>query len=238
MRKSTPSRKGSFRSPTLVASCSLGQARGVSSARGYLTLGRYRGAPVRLHWSVVLGMLFVSGLRWAPGAWAGYLVVILLHELGHAVLARRYGLSVREIVVHGMGGHCAYAGYPSLYQQAIIATGGVLAQLLLLVVAIPIAALVPLGPDLADLMRVLTYSNGILILVNLIPLPPLDGHLILQLPGLHARAVKERLAAEARRASVAPRARGAAEPVDEQAVKELVRRALEDAKRAAKERPN
>lgn len=216
--------------------------------RGYVTLGSYRGTPIRLHWSVVLGLLFVSGLHFAPGAWAGYLLVILLHEMGHAFLARRYGLAVREIMIHGMGGHCAYAGYPTLYQQAVIATGGVLAQLLILAIALPIVLLVPLDGQLAWLMRVLTYSNVMLILFNLIPVQPLDGHLILQLPGLYARSERERLIRAAEEAErkrererILSRARAKAagiEPVDERAVKDLVQRALDDAKRAAKDRPN
>jgi Mg2+/citrate symporter len=151
-------------------------------------------------------------------------------------------------MIHGMGGHCAYAGYPTLYQQAVIATGGVLAQLILLAIAVPIVALVPLDGHLAELSRVLTYTNVMLILFNLIPIQPLDGHLILQLPGLYARSERDRLirAAEEQerrreREAIIVRARAkpsGIEPVDERAVKDLVQRALEDAKRAAKDRAN
>lgn len=214
--------------------------------RGYVTLGRYRGAPIRLHWTIVLGMLFVSGFAFAPGAWVGYLLLILLHEMGHAFLARRYGLAVKEIMIHGMGGHCAYVGYPSLYQQAVIATGGVAVQAILLAIALPLSLLIPAGPHLASFLHVMTLSNLYLILFNLIPIAPLDGHMIAKLPGLMAKARREknvqaaeRVELERRRAQLVAQGKaraGGVELIDERAVKDLVKKALDDAKRAARER--
>ena len=75
---------------------------------GWLTIARLSGASVRLHVSLAIGALVASGLRFAPGAWAGYVVVLLVHELGHAALARRAGLRVIDVALHGLGGHCAY----------------------------------------------------------------------------------------------------------------------------------
>jgi stage IV sporulation protein FB len=217
--------------------------------RGYVTLGRYRGAPIKLHWTIVLGLLWVSGLSFAPGAWAAYLLVILLHEMGHAFLARRYGLAVKEIMIHGLGGHCAYVGYPTLYQQSVIASGGVVAQAFLLAIFWPLAWLLPPGgAQQAGFFSVMTLTNLYLLLFNLIPIPPLDGHLIAKLPGLWRKARRERALSAIERDEVErqrvqriahARARAAGvELVDERAVKDLVKKALEDAKRAAKERSN
>jgi hypothetical protein len=38
--------------------------------RGYAT-GKVWRIPLRLHFSLVFGLLYVSGLRFAPGAWLG-----------------------------------------------------------------------------------------------------------------------------------------------------------------------
>ena len=217
--------------------------------RGYVTLGRYRGTPIKLHWTIVLGLLWVSGFTLLPGAWAAYLLVILLHEMGHAFLARRYGLAVKEIMIHGLGGHCAYVGYPTLYQQSVIASGGILAQAILLAIFWPLALLLPAGGlQQTAFLSVMTLTNLYLALFNLIPIPPLDGHLIAKLPGLWRKARRERAMraferdeAEKQRLQRITRARVMAtgvEPIDDRAVKDLVKKALDDAKRAAKQRSN
>ena len=69
--------------------------------RGAVTLFRYRGIPIRAHWSLPLVALLMGGLRFAPGAWGGWLLVVLLHEMGHAFWALRYRMEVREILLHG-----------------------------------------------------------------------------------------------------------------------------------------
>src|SRR4051812_26371574 len=111
--------------------------------RGAITLARYRGAPIRIHWSVPVVALMAGGLHFAPGAWLGVLLVVLLHEMGHAFWARHFQMDVTEIVIHGLGGHCAYLGTPSPKQRAIVAWGGVLAQGLVLTIAIPLSVALP-----------------------------------------------------------------------------------------------
>lgn len=210
--------------------------------RGYVTLGRYRGAPIKLHWTILLGLLWVSGLQFLPGAWLAYVLVILLHEMGHAFLARRYGMAVKEIMIHGLGGHCAYVGYPTLYQQSVIATGGVLAQAILLAVFWPLSLLLPPGGEQQTaFFSVMTLTNLYLLLFNLIPIPPLDGHMIAKLPGLWRKAQRERAIqayerdeTEKQRVQRIARAKVMAtglEPIDDRAVKDLVKKALDDAKR-------
>jgi hypothetical protein len=53
---------------------------------------------------VLVGLILVGGLR--PGAWVGFLAVILAHELGHAVLVRRFG----QHVVGGVAGQAVLLG--------------------------------------------------------------------------------------------------------------------------------
>lgn len=142
---------------------------------GYLQIGRFGQAPIRIHWSAPVAAFVLSGFAFAPGAWLGFLVLILAHELGHALLARRFGCYVVSINIHALGGECAYAGGVTSRQSAIIAWGGVLAQLALLL-TVPIwSSLLPSWRIFADLAYTLTRTNLILIALNLIPVRPFDG---------------------------------------------------------------
>jgi len=144
---------------------------------GYLWIGRFRGAPIRLHWSVPLGILMFTGLRFAPGAWLGFVLLILVHELGHAVAVAHARLPVTSVDVLGFGGLCHWSGYPTPRQRVLIAWGGVLAQAAL--GAVTLAAVVALGrpaqPFAADLVDTFLRTNLWVIMLNLLPIPPLDG---------------------------------------------------------------
>jgi Zn-dependent protease len=144
---------------------------------GYLRIGRFRGAPIRLHWSIPLGILLFTGFRFAPGAWLAFVVLILVHELGHALTVAISRLRVVAVDVLGIGGLCRYDGYPTPRQRVLIAWGGVLAQAALGLLTL--IALVVFGrpeqPFVADVAHVFTQVNLWLILVNLLPVPPLDG---------------------------------------------------------------
>jgi Zn-dependent protease len=141
---------------------------------GYLVLGRVRGAPLRIHWATPLGLFLLSGFRIVPGAWLGFPLVILLHELGHAVLAWTRGLRVVSVDVLAYGGVCRHTlGTP--LDGSIVAWGGVLAQGLLAAIAFPLAAMLSPTGFLGELFYALTLGNAWMIVFNLLPIPPLDG---------------------------------------------------------------
>jgi stage IV sporulation protein FB len=145
--------------------------------QGHLRIAEWRGVPLRLHWTTAAGALLFSGFRFEPGAWLGFVLLVLLHEMGHATLVMRYRLRVVSIDVHGYGGVCRWAGQATGWQRAVIAWGGVLAQALLLGVTYGVVVL--LGPPrsllVAQLVDVFTFTNIWLIGLNLLPFPPLDG---------------------------------------------------------------
>lgn len=183
---------------------------------GWLRIGRLRGASVRLHWSVPLGMLVFTGLRLVPGAWLGFVLLLLVHELGHAVAVVRGGLRLVAVDVLGFGGLCRWEGYPTPRRRVLIAWSGVLAQAVVLAAAAIAVAILgrPAHPFAADLVDALIKVNGWMILVNLLPVPPLDGAEAWGVITLvsAARARRRLEAREARAAEERARARAALPP--------------------------
>jgi Zn-dependent protease len=149
----------------------------MATTSGYLRIGRFRGAAVRLHWTVPLGAVVFTGIRLAPGAWLGFFVLLLVHELGHALAVVQARLRLVAVDVLGIGGLCRYDGHPTPRRRVLIAWAGVLAQAALGLLAL-VARLVlgrPAQPFAADLLDALLQVNAWLVLVNLLPIPPLDG---------------------------------------------------------------
>ncbi len=142
---------------------------------GYLEIGRFGSAPVRVHWSAPVAAFVLAGFAFAPGAWLGFVLLILAHELGHAALARYYGCHVISIDAHALGGTCMFHGHVTGRQSSIIAWGGVLAQLAILVTSPLWSRLLPSWHVFAQLTYTLTATNLILMVLNLIPVRPFDG---------------------------------------------------------------
>ena len=120
---------------------------------GYWTVGRVRGVPVRLHWTIPLGALLFGGGRFVPAFWFAFFLIVLVHEFGHALVVQYYRHRVVSIDVTGFGGLCHWSGSPTRFERAAIAWGGVLAQAVLLAAALLLAgfgvwALVPGGYSL------------------------------------------------------------------------------------------
>ncbi len=144
---------------------------------GWVAVGQFRGAPVRIHWSIVVGALFFGGLAFVPVFWAAFFGLILVHEVGHAVLVRWNGLRVVSVDVHGFGGMCRWTGITSPLQHAGIAWGGVLAQFVVFLMATAVVWVVgrPTGSVGIQLVDVLIDTNLLFMMFNLLPIPPLDG---------------------------------------------------------------
>jgi hypothetical protein len=86
-------------------------------------------------------------------------------------------LGLTDIAVHGAGGYCRHAHHGTRFQEALVAWGGVLAQLSAF--AALHLGLVLFGPPseyhLAQFLYVFDDTNLWLIGLNLIPIEPLDG---------------------------------------------------------------
>ncbi len=176
-------------------------------SHGWWTLGRVRGAPIRVHWTLLLGALVWSRFQLLPAFWLGFALLILIHELGHALLVVRYGLGLSEIAIHGAGGYCRHDQSGSRFQEAMVAWGGVLAQLGLYAV-VQLSLLVfgpPTSAHVGLIVYVFTDINLWIAALNLIPFEPLDGAKAWPLVGMLAARWRKRTAvhdASRRRRSV------------------------------------
>jgi Zn-dependent protease len=144
---------------------------------GFLSLGRWRGVPLRVHVLTPLGALFFTRFRLEPGAWLGFFLVILLHEMGHALLVMGYRLRVSSIDLYPYGGVCRWSGSATEWERAVIAWGGVLAQAALFALTVSIVRVAGLPSTIfgRELVDVFLLTNLLLMTINLLPFPPLDG---------------------------------------------------------------
>ncbi|HEX7888188.1 MAG TPA: hypothetical protein VF522_02410 [Ramlibacter sp.] len=167
--------------------------------RGYITLKRLTifGATLRIHWSAILaaGILFGTMIRepvHAMLAVGAYASVILLHEAGHAFVAKKLGYPPSNIYLTFIHGLCEFEEPYTLKEHAMIAWGGVLAQL---AVALPLMALGHLtslgsmSPS-ALLISILGYFSLLIALINLAPARGLDGSIAWQIIPILARDLR------------------------------------------------
>ncbi|ANH68538.1 hypothetical protein [Mitsuaria sp. 7] len=158
----------------------------------YLTF-RVMGLPFFLHWTLpALGSAIGLVLMMATGGpslpiffWCSLtcIVLVLIHELGHAAAAKAMSLEVHGIVLAGAGGWCMASEPRSITSAVIVYAGGILAQILvLLLVGVSLWIFGP--PDYLPLncaVIVLTLGNVLLLLSALIPRGQNDGAIIVML---------------------------------------------------------
>jgi stage IV sporulation protein FB len=140
------------------------------------------GVPVLFHWSLVVVVLVALAGSWrspvtAVLGVASCLTILLGHELGHALLARRRGSGLTWVTLYPFLGICRWHETGRPEDHFIIAWGGVLFQL---VVAVPLVALVLTfgysGYSALDaVLVILGWWNLAWVAFNLLPIPPLDG---------------------------------------------------------------
>lgn len=164
-----------------------------------LSLGRIAGIRVGLNWTVVVlaallvwtlagdvfpatnpGLSRPAHLLMALVAAVLFAASILLHELGHALQARRDGMTIDGITLWAFGGVARFTGmFPSAGAEFRIAVAGPLVSLVLGGVFVGLAVL-PV-PDAVDgVASWLGYTNLALLVFNLLPALPLDGGRVLR----------------------------------------------------------
>lgn len=151
---------------------------------GFFKLGTWRNVPLFFHWTLLLWVPFYwsrfGSLFWAVVTFAAYTALVLIHEMGHALVANWRGLPVFAMRLHVLGGECEHAAAGREKDSVWVAWGGVLAQLCVLVAALAAkyatAGLHVQSELLEALFFVFINANLFTIAFNLIPVAPLDGY--------------------------------------------------------------
>ena len=130
------------------------------------------------------GALTTAPLPWVLGLAAalGLFVGVLLHELGHSLVARRYGVHIEAITLWFLGGLAQFDEFPDRWtQELVIAIAGPVVSLG--VGALCYGGFVALPVDQPAIRFVLGYLavlNVVLAGFNLLPGFPMDGGRVLR----------------------------------------------------------
>jgi len=162
-------------------------------------LGRVWGIKIQVHWTFLILIVWVvfvhasrgAGLREIAGGVALVLAVfgcVILHELGHALTARRFGVNTKDITLLPIGGVARLEKMPDdPKEELLVAAAGpavnvLIAGLLFAGLTLwgtlqPVADVSVVG---GNLFVQLLWVNVILVLFNLLPAFPMDGGRILR----------------------------------------------------------
>jgi Zn-dependent protease/CBS domain-containing protein len=189
----------SMRLPTTKQAGASRPAASHQTGRWSWHVGTLFGIEVRVHATFLILLLWVAtshvmaghGLAMAASGVAFVLCVfaiIVLHELGHALTARRFGIKTRDITLLPIGGVARLEKMPSKpSEELLVAIAGpavnVVLALLLFGTLVALGALEDVGrlsivggPFLAKLM----WTNIALAAFNIIPAFPMDGGRVLR----------------------------------------------------------
>jgi Zn-dependent protease len=142
-------------------------------------IGTLFGFPIRVHLSFLV--LLGAALLWMGGAGGVLFLVmvagsVLVHELGHALLARRLGVPIAGIGLHVFGGAAEMVGLPRRPDDEIaIAAAGPAVSFALSGLSYVLAAITGV-----HVLAVLAGVNLALGAFNLLPVFPSDGGRILR----------------------------------------------------------
>jgi Zn-dependent protease/CBS domain-containing protein len=160
-------------------------------------IGTIGGTVIRIHVTFFLLLLWIAITYYIQGgmqaAIEGVTFVVLvfacvvLHEFGHVLAARRYGVETPDITLLPIGGVARLARMPeNPGQELVIALAGpavnvVIAALLYFVLgALPTLAGTDLQNPGTDMLERLASVNVVLFLFNLVPAFPMDGGRVLR----------------------------------------------------------
>ena len=167
----------------------------VPTPRGGVRLGRVVGVPVLVgpSWFLMAGLVTIAiygaladsiGRGQAAVVGVSFAVLlgvsVLLHELGHCLVARGLGLPVRRITIGVMGGATEIDEAQTPAREYAIAIAGPMVSLLLAGTGIGLRPLFDSDSLTYRLVDNLAITNGLLAAFNLLPGLPLDGGRVLR----------------------------------------------------------
>ncbi len=160
-------------------------------------LGRFAGIDVYVHATFLLLLVWVAWSNWTrsgtlQGVLSGLTLILLLflcvvlHEYGHALTARRFGIGTRSITLLPIGGLALLESMPKDPRQEIVVALAGPAVNLAIAAVLYLAILTTGRPgalfDLGgrDLLLTLLAANLMLAIFNLLPAFPMDGGRVLR----------------------------------------------------------
>ncbi|HET6643488.1 MAG TPA: site-2 protease family protein [Gaiellaceae bacterium] len=163
-------------------------------------VGRIAGIRIAIHWSWLVVFVLITWtladsvfpdanpglsngayIAMALAAAVLFFTSLLLHELGHALQARREGVEIDGISLWLFGGVARFRGmFPSAGAEFRIAIAGPLVSLVIGVGFVLVAWALPLPRGVDAVAAWLGFINLILLAFNLIPALPLDGGRVLR----------------------------------------------------------
>lgn len=163
-------------------------------------LFRLFGFPIRLDpsWFIVAVLitwtlaaaLFPStyeGLGWATYLFMGIVgalglfASVVLHEIGHSVVARHYGVPIKGITLFIFGGVAELEDEPrTARDEFLVAIAGPVVSLMIVLVTLALATLFSGWVAVAGVLSYLASINLLVVLFNMVPAFPLDGGRVLR----------------------------------------------------------
>ena len=163
------------------------------------TIARVAGSEIRIHLTFLLLLAWIAATAFATGGTAAALNgvafilaifgCVVLHELGHAVAARRCGIATPDITLLPIGGVARLSRMPeNPVQEIVVAIAGPLVNVVIALVVIaylgarfdPTPVIANVGDSRPDFLVRLAWVNIFLVLFNLIPAFPMDGGRVLR----------------------------------------------------------
>jgi Zn-dependent protease/CBS domain-containing protein len=157
-------------------------------------LGRFAGIDVYLHATFILFVAWIAAMHWMSGqgldgmlTGTGFIIAlfgsVLLHEFGHSLTARRYGISTRNITLLPIGGVSQLERMPTEpWQELVVTLAGPAVNV---VIAVGLFALLTATGELqplnslaltsGSLLERVMFANVSLMFFNLLPAFPMDG---------------------------------------------------------------
>lgn len=172
---------------------------GENSMKWSLQLGRIAGIDVKVHWTFLLLLLWLGTafLLRGDSAWAAargvalvvsFFVCVVLHEFGHALTARRYGVGTKDITLLPIGGVARLDTIPADPRQEFwIAIAGPAVNVAIAIVLAVVMFVGRIEPTStyeslteAPVVQTLLNFNIVVVLFNLLPAFPMDGGRVLR----------------------------------------------------------
>ncbi|WP_237216511.1 site-2 protease family protein [Falsiroseomonas oryziterrae] len=163
-----------------------------------IPLGRVFGTEIRIHLTF---FLLLAWIGWAHGARGGteaavagivFILLlfgcVLLHEFGHSLAARRYGIATPDITLLPIGGVARLERIPEKpSEELVVALAGPAVNVVIALILLVILGGVPpidmlANPENADhpLLARLFWVNVTLVVFNMLPAFPMDGGRVLR----------------------------------------------------------